>query len=144
MNYQKKAKEYQKVSLETASPGQIILMLFDGALRFIDGAIVAFDIKTKREKNEKMNYNIQRAVYIIAELRSSLNHEVGGEFSKKMEGLYEYMEIKLFEANLRKDVDKLNEVKRHLVEVRNAWAQMLLNLMQQSGDANVIGVSCSA
>ena len=125
--YQKKiANSYKHSSLETASPGHLILMLYDGALRFMDQAIKGFNIKSKRTSYEEINNNIIKAIAIIAELRASLNHEIGGEFSITMSNLYDYMEGQLSLGNVKKEVSLVEEARKHLQEIRDSWAEMIL------------------
>lgn len=142
--YQKKiANSYKHSSLETASPGRLILMLYDGALRFMDQAIKGFDIKGKRASYEEVNNNIVRAIAIIAELRASLNHEVGGEFSVTMSNLYDYMEGQLSLGNVKKEVSLVEEARKHLQEIRDSWAEMLLKSGEKD-KGQITSISCNA
>lgn len=142
MQYSKAAKSYKKNSLETASPGKLILMLYDGALKFLDAAKAGFDEETTREINEKVNNNIGRAQEIIAELRACLDLSVEGEFAETLYNLYEYMEAKLAQANLKKEAEPLDEVRGRLLEIRNAWAEMLKK--DDKPEIETTSMSCSA
>jgi flagellar protein FliS len=120
------ARAYRANSVLTASPGQLVLMLYDGALRSLAIAREAFG----RPPEDVMriaviNQQLLKAQAIFAELQGTLNHEAGGEFSRQMERLYEYYNRRLIEANLRKKVEPVIEVERLLTEVRNAWSEML-------------------
>jgi flagellar protein FliS len=121
------ARTYRSNSVLTASPGQLVLMLYDGALKRLAIAREAFargDEDLRRI--ETINTSLLKAQAIISELQGTLNHEAGGEFSATMHRLYDYFNRRLFEANLRKQVEPVIEVERLLGEVRNAWAEMLL------------------
>ena len=142
MQYSKAANSYKKNTLETASPGKLILMLYDGALKFIDAAKLGFQEKNTREFNEKINNNIARALEIIAELKACLDLSVPGDFPKTMYSLYEYMEDNLSFANVKKDEAPLNEVRARLLEIRNAWGEMLKK--NPEPDAETASISCSA
>ena len=74
---------------------------------------------------ELINTNLQKAQNIIAELQATLNHEAGGELSVTLDRLYDYYSRRLFEANLKKQVEPVVEVERFLRELRDAWAEML-------------------
>ena len=121
------ARTYRANSVLTASPGHLVLMLYDGALRSLALAREAFARPVEDYRRiEVINGQLLKAQQIIAELQGGLNFEAGdGEFAREMDRLYEYYTRRLFEANLRKQVDPVIEVERLLGEVRTAWAQML-------------------
>ena len=116
---------YRRVAMETAPPGQLILMLFDGILRFLDQSMQGFAHEDPLEFNRTINNNILRAQAIIQELNSSLNMEVGGEFAATMRGLYQYMDRRLQESNLRKTQEGIHEVIQRVTVLRDAWREML-------------------
>jgi flagellar protein FliS len=121
------ARTYRANSVLTASPGQLVLMLYDGALRCLRLAGEGFarpESDTRRV--ETINTNLLKAQAIISELQDTLDHRAGGEFAATMHRLYDYYNRRLLEANLRKDPKPVAEVERLLREVRDAWAEMLL------------------
>ncbi len=120
-------KSYRQITTLTASPGQIILMLFEGALLALERSLPGFAYSDPAEANMTIHNNLQRAQDIIRELNGSLNLEAGGEFARTMRRLYEYFDRRLAESNFKKDESGVKEVIRHLTELRNAWAQMLEN-----------------
>ena len=79
MQYDKIAKSYKAQSVQTASPGKLVLMLFDGYLRFTTAAKKSFDEEDLTKKNEGINNNLIRAQNIVTELQSSLDMSVPGE-----------------------------------------------------------------
>lgn len=106
-----------QVSADAADPHQLIVMLFDGALERIaiaKGAIERHDIEEKGQK-------IGRAIAIIDGLRASLNKEVGGDLADNLDNLYDYMQRRLFHANLNSDIFALDEVAGLIKEVKSAW-----------------------
>ncbi|MBA3849069.1 MAG: flagellar export chaperone FliS [Opitutus sp.] len=120
------ARTYRANSVLTASPGQLVLMLFDGALKAMNVARDAFARPPEDVRRiEVINTQLIKAQNIIRELQGSLNHEAGGDFAKTMERLYDYYVRRLTEANLRKEEEPVIEVERLLREVRDAWAEML-------------------
>jgi flagellar protein FliS len=100
-------------------------MLFDGALRFLDKALIGFDLDDPLDSNLAINNNIIKAQEILRELNSSLNMEQGGEFAATMRRLYNYYDLQLSQSNLRKDPAGVQLVIRLLSVIRGAWAEML-------------------
>ncbi|MDB2316400.1 flagellar export chaperone FliS [Luminiphilus sp.] len=112
---------YQQTSVHTqvegASPHKLITMLLDGALERTQKAKLAMksgDIATKGEL-------IGRAIDIVGSLDAYLDLEQGGEIAENLRALYEYIVLKLFEANTSNDSDLLDEVVTLLTEVRAGW-----------------------
>jgi flagellar protein FliS len=120
------ARVYRESAILTASPGQLVLMLFDGAIRSMALAHSAFERpKSDLRRIEIINRELLKAQAIFVELRGTLNHEAGGDFAKTMERLYSYYIRRLKQANLRKDFEALAEVEQLFRVVRDAWAEML-------------------
>jgi flagellar protein FliS len=120
------ARTYRANSILTASPGQLVLMLFDAALKSLATARQACEAAPNDPRQyEVVNTQIVKAQKIFAELQGTLNFEVGGEFARTMYSLYDYYDRRLLEANLRKDPAPIAEIERLLGEVRNAWFEML-------------------
>lgn len=113
---------YAKVGVETgvtsASPHQLIVMLFDGALRAIGAAINHMKAGQIAPKGEQ----ISKAILIIdSGLRAALDKKAGGEIAEGLDALYEYMGTRLLQANLKNDVTILEEVQRLLSDLRTTW-----------------------
>jgi len=121
------ARAYRANAVLTASPGQLVLMLFDGALRSLALAREGFARPASDlHRFEVINRHLQKAQQIIGQLQGTLNHDVGdGQFAREMHRLYDYYGRRLFEANLSKRVEPIIEVEQLLGEVRAAWAEML-------------------
>lgn len=131
MYAQNYARTYRANSILTASPGQLVLLLFDAALNSLAIARKACDESTSDpRKLEVVHTQLVKAQKIIAELQGTLNLEAGGEFARTMHRLYDYYDRRLLEANLKKQSAPIAEVERLLGEVRNAWSEML---RQQEG-----------
>jgi flagellar protein FliS len=120
------ARVYRESAILTASPGQLVLMLFDGASRAMAIAHAAFDRpKSDLRRIEVINRELLKAQAIFTELRGTLNHDAGGDYAKTMDPLYLYFKRRLVEANMRKQVEPLAEVEQLFGVVRDAWAEML-------------------
>lgn len=126
MSPQMKAwQSYRQVATQTASPGQVVLMLYNGIIRFLEQGRLGFGLDDPKECNETINNNIQRAQAIINEMNLSLNLAEGGEFAQRMRGLYDYLDRRLQEANISKAEPPIVEVLKHVTVLRDAWAEML-------------------
>jgi flagellar protein FliS len=120
------ARAYRANAVLTASPGQLVLMLFDGALRALANARAGFARPAEDGRRfETINSQLLKAQAILSELQGSLNHDAGGEVSRTLAPLYDYFLRRLVEANIRKDEAPVAEVERLLRELRDAWAEML-------------------
>lgn len=120
------ARTYRVNAVLTASPGQLVLMLYDGALKALLLAQEAFSLpEDQKNRIEMINTHLLKAQAILSELQGGLNLEAGGEFALTMHRLYDYHNRRLIEANLRKQVAPVIEVERLVRELRDAWAQML-------------------
>ncbi|MFB7639494.1 flagellar export chaperone FliS [Peribacillus butanolivorans] len=112
-------QSYQQNSVNTASPGELTLMLYNGCLKFImlgKKAIEAGNIEAK-------NTNLIKAQNIVHELMVTLNMDV--ELSKEMMSLYDFMNRRLIEANMKNDVAVLEEVEGLVTDLRNTWKEVI-------------------
>lgn len=118
-------KSYQQVATQTAPPGQLVLMLYEGAIRFLNRALAGFQIDDPAQSNEAISNNIIRTQDIIFELNVTLNIEAGGELAMTLRRLYDYMDRRLMDGNLKKDEAAVREVIGRITVLRDAWSQML-------------------
>jgi flagellar protein FliS len=118
-------QSYQKVATQTASPGQLVLMLYDGAIRFLEQAQGGFGLEDPGDFNATINNNILRAQAIVDELNQSLDMQRGGDLSRHLRGLYNYLDRRLDESNRTKTPEGIRESLDRLGVLRTAWAEML-------------------
>ena len=116
MNTSPYLKKYQQAAVQTSSGPQLLLMLYDGAIKFVRSGIEGIE----ERKPERANTNLQKAQRIINELIASLNFDY--PISNNLVLLYEYMIHQLIQANSRKIAEPAREVLNHLVELRETWA----------------------
>ncbi len=109
--------EYKKTQIATANQGKLIVMLYDGAIKFLNIAIENMNPRTY----DIANANIIKAQDIITELLLSLNMKEGGEISQNLFNLYLYFKKTLLEANIKKDASIVESVLKLLKELRDAW-----------------------
>jgi len=118
-------QSYRKVATQTASPGQLVLMLYEGAIRFLEKSLTGFVQEDPLEFNLTVNNNVLRAQAIICEMNGVLNMEAGGEISTNFRRLYDYLNRRLQEANIKKQKEPIEEVLMRLRVLRDSWAEML-------------------
>ena len=108
---------YQETAVTTQNRGRLIVMLYDGAIKFLRQAIV--DIG--RNDFEAKGKHIARAQDIIYELNTVLDLEKGGQVAQNLRSLYNFMQRHLSQANIRKDTQMLQEVIGMLEELNQSW-----------------------
>ncbi|MBE5946721.1 MAG: flagellar export chaperone FliS [Lachnospiraceae bacterium] len=113
------ARTYGKNKVNTASPAELTLMLYDGAVKFCNKAVIALE----KKDYEGVNYNIQRTRNIVVELKTTLNHKypVADDFEK----LYDYIFMLLVDANMKKDMELLERALEELRSIRDIWKQIM-------------------
>lgn len=121
---------YKSVTVNTASQGKLILMLFDGAIRRAEEAIRQME----HNNIELVHKNLIRAQDIITELRSSLNMEIGGEIARNLDRIYEYIHYLLVQGNLKKDPKPVRESIEHMRAMRNTWKEAFEIYQKEGGN----------
>lgn len=125
MNY--RAQAYQQSHLLTAAPGDVLLALYDGALRFIVKARQAIE---RRDFSAKADA-VDRASAIIEELTTTLDHKKAPALCGNLASLYSYYLRQLHRANVELDGSYLTEVESHLSNMRSTWAQAVVKARQE-------------
>ncbi|MCP2239190.1 flagellar export chaperone FliS [Thermoanaerobacterium thermosaccharolyticum] len=111
--------EYKRNSIMTASPEELVLMLFNGIIRFVNEAKQAID-----DKNiERAHNSITRAQDIVLELMSTLDMQY--DISKNLYSIYDYISRRLIEANLKKDKVALDEVESLVSDLKDTWGKAI-------------------
>jgi flagellar protein FliS len=119
MTARKNQDAYKDTEILTANQGKLIVMLYEGAIRFLKVAANNMNPRTY----DVANTNIIRAQDIVTELMVSLNMEEGGEVAQNLLNLYAYMKKRLLEGNIQKDSAIIEEVQHLLENLRDAWDQ---------------------
>lgn len=110
-------EKYRQSSVQTSTPAQLLIMLFDGAIRFVNAGLEGINQKDI----QKSNLNLGKAQTIISELMSTL--DLSYEVSKGLFALYEYINHLLIEANVNKLTAPAEEALGYISELRETWAQ---------------------
>ncbi len=113
--------QYQQNQILTASPEQILVMLYDGAIRFCKQAAAA-----EKEHNTSLKLEkISKAFAIITEFSNSLNHDIGGEIAADLDGLYQFMLRELTQSRESGKDAHLETVTNMLVDLRQTWMEAI-------------------
>jgi flagellar protein FliS len=132
------ANVYKSNSIQTASPAELTLMLYDGAIKFCNIALGAI------EKNdvEKANTNIIKAQKIITEFRCTLDfkYPVANDFER----VYDYIYRRLVEANIHKDAEVLEDALKYIREMRDTWKEVMRLNRTSTGGSQIRYVSGSS
>lgn len=110
---------YRNAHIETATPEQLLVMLYDSALKYLNLALQAMESKER----EGVHRNLLKVQAILLELMSVLNMEVGGEMASQLYALYDYMYRQLIAANTQQDGKNIQEVIDLLTPMRSAWQE---------------------
>ena len=115
---------YRKVAVQTSDPRELVVMLYDGFLRFAFKARAAM----MREQSVEVTQATGRALAIVTDLLNTLDHNPEPELSRQLEALYLYISDRLLKVSLHQDIEVLDEVIGLMSELRGAWAQALEQL----------------
>lgn len=122
---------YQQNSIETATPTRLVVMLYDGAIRFLSQALPLMDGK----HYEDQSLFIGKAQAIIAHLRATLDFEAGGAAMRHLDALYVTLYDGLTDANIHDKPARVEQVLSALRELREAWVEVDRRCQAQKGDA---------
>lgn len=113
-------EQYLKSSISTASPVQLVIMLYDGAMKQLANGKRAMEQKNVFEQNKAL----QKAQRIIAELISSLDHRQGGEIASNLLALYTFCYDRLVESNVNDDPTGIEQTMEVLSTLRSGWVEL--------------------
>jgi flagellar protein FliS len=108
---------YRKTEVQSRTPLELVVMLYDGALRFTGVAKDAISRGDIRGRSEA----ISRALAIVSELQNTLDVERGGEMAASLDDMYRYVTQRLVQATIKNDAEPLDEVRRLLETLRDGW-----------------------
>jgi flagellar protein FliS len=114
------AHEYRKNAVNGASPLQLIIMLYDAALRFMEAGKQA----TKKRDLEAQNIQLQKAQKVVLELMACLDMDQGGDIAKNLLALYTYVVNELVRANMEDDYDAVDRCIKVMSDLRDSWNQL--------------------
>lgn len=117
-------QEYQKAAVNGASPLQLIILLYDGALKFMQSGRKAME----EGNRDLQNASLQKAQKVLMELMSCLDMKQGGEISKNLLSLYSYVLNELVMANMTDDRDGVDRGIKVLTDLRESWREIQSSL----------------
>jgi flagellar protein FliS len=137
--YNNALSAYRETRIKTASQGQLIIMLYDKAVQYLDQGIELLEMNSKGKKNpgniEKINKLILKTQEIITELTVSLDFDQGGEIARNLFSLYTWFNQQLLEANIKQDPYRVKVVRNLLSELREAWNEIAAKIPETAGKA---------
>lgn len=123
-------QKYKNTSIQSASREKLLLMMYEGAIKFTKLALTASEQKKIAERGT----NIGRAYDIILELNNTLDHKVGGDISKNLESLYMYLTDQLTAGNLSGDPQNLKNVLKVLETLHDGWLKAIEQLKRENAE----------
>ncbi|ACT04356.1 flagellar export chaperone FliS [Paenibacillus sp. JDR-2] len=129
MQYQPR-NPYMQTSVQTANPAALLIMLYDGAIRFCRQGIEAL----KEQRNADAHTSLMKTQEIISEFIITLDRS--NPVSESLLLLYDYFNHRLIEANTRKDAEPAEEVLGHLIDLKATWVEAAKQVNQMAGQAN--------
>ena len=141
MSSANKLNAYRVAAVNTSSAENLVVMLYDGAIRFLGIAIKAFEREDPLDFNFTIHENITRTQAIIRELNRSLDTEKAGELGDHLVSLYDYFDNRLQEANVHKNKEIIEEILQRISDLRDAWSE---SFQQQAEAAQLATATPSA
>ncbi|HCM26182.1 MAG: flagellar export chaperone FliS [Treponema sp. GWB1_62_6] len=148
MAYSNALSAYRETRIRTASQGQLVVMLYDEAVKQLDSALESL-ARTERDSRdprfiEKINKSVVKAQEIVTELMASLDFDAGGEIASNLFSLYNWFNRELLQANIARDEKRIRAVRDQVDELRLAWHQAVAKTSAEasgkpSGGVNIAG-----
>ena len=145
MAYTKAISSYKETRVKTASQGQLIIMLYEEAVKNLDRGLELLAMNVGEKKNpgniENISKSILKAQEIVTELTVSLDFEQGGEIAKNLFSLYIWFNKELIEANITHDIHRVTTVRNQLNELRSAWTEVAAKTGSETSGKSITGVN---
>ena len=145
MAYKSALSTYKETRIKTASQGQLIIMLYDEAVKQLDRGLQLLGLNDSGKKDpgriEQIGKTVLKNQEIITELMVSLDFEQGGEISQNLFSLYTWFNLELLEANIKQDIQRVTVVRNMLNELRDAWHKIAARNTAETANREVIGIN---
>jgi flagellar protein FliS len=145
MAYNNALSSYKETRIKTAGQGQLILMLYDEAVKQLDRALELLELNANGKKEpgriEQIGKAIMKTEEIITELTVSLDFEKGGEISKNLFALYTWFNRELLEVNITQNTERLVKVRDMMNDLRSAWHEIAAKSKIETQDREILGVN---
>jgi flagellar protein FliS len=143
--YQSAVSTYKETKIKTAGQGQLIIMLYNTAVRLLDEALFLLQTNDTGKKDpgkiEKVGKAVVKTQEIISELMVSLDFEQGGDIAVNLFSLYTWFNRELMEANINQDAKRISIVKNHIENLRNAWQEVVSSTAFETAGTEILGVN---
>jgi flagellar protein FliS len=131
MMYNNRSNAYREVAVQTSSPTKLVVMLYEGAVRFLGESVRA--IKS-RDLNQK-RHSIDRAVAIVQHLHSTLDIERGGQVAAELDKLYTYITSRILDGSTKLEIEPLEEATKLLSVLLTGWEELAKKEQVQTAPA---------
>jgi len=145
MSYSNALSTYKETRIKTASQGQLIIMLYNEAVRQLDQALDVIRLRDSGKKEpssiEKIGKAVVKTQEIVSELMVSLDFEQGGDIATNLFSLYTWFNRELMESNINQDARRLTTVRNHLDTLRTAWQEVVVTNAAETANREVVGLN---
>lgn len=142
MAYSNALSAYRETRIRTASQGQLVVMLYDEAVRQLDLALeIIGSGKVKPDTIERLNKAVVKAQEIVTELMASLDFDAGGEIAHNLFSLYNWFNRELLQANIAKDAIRIQAVRNMMSDLRSAWQEIAARTSAEANGRPSSGVN---
>jgi flagellar protein FliS len=136
---------YKETRVKTASQGQLIIMLYNEAVRQLDRALDLIEMNDAGKKDpgriEKIGKAVVKTQEIVSELMVSLDFEQGGDVATNLFSLYTWFNRELMEANIGHDAQRITIIRNHIVNLRSAWQEVITTNAFETASQEMLGVN---
>jgi flagellar protein FliS len=143
--YTNQLSAYRETRVKTAGQGQLIIMLYDEAVKHLDRGLELLNLNAKGKRDpgriEKINKAVLKAQEIITELMASLDFDQGGEIARNLFSLYSWFNQELLEANVKQDLRRITIVRNMVNELRGAWNEVVSRTSTEIVNRPAVGVN---
>lgn len=145
MAYSNALSAYRETRIRTASPGQLVIMLYDEAVRQLDRALELMGLNTADKKEPGRIEHIGKAITktqdILTELMVSLDFEQGGEIAKNLFALYTWFNKELLESHISRDLGRIGAVRNQINDLREAWSEAAFSSAETGRHAEGVNIA---
>jgi len=145
MEYNSAVSKYKETTIKTAGQGQLIVLLYEEAVKQLTKAVELLELNNKNKKDpgriEQINKALMKTEEILTELMVSLDFEQGGDISKNLFSLYTWFNRELLEANINKDIHRIVTVRDMLSELKTTWSKVANSGSVEQSNREVVGLN---
>ena len=144
MAYKNALSTYKETKIKTASQGQLVIMLYDEAVKKLNLALEMLELNNQKKepgKIEQISKAVMKTEEIITELMVSLDFDQGGEIAKNLFSLYSWFNKELLEANIAQDLDRIRVVRDMISDLRSTWNEIATKYTDEPVSREVVGLN---